>query len=158
MDLFEGIDAGWLWLTLGLILAALEMVVPGTYLIWLAIAALITGLLTLGLDLSLPIQIIDFVFLALIAVFSARRFLRDRPIASSDSLLNRRGAQLIGETAVVAQAIEDGSGRVRLGDSEWIARGPDMSVGTRVRVTEAKGVILTVEPLTPAAKAPHLPG
>lgn len=80
MDLFEGIDAHWLWLTLGMLLAALEMVVPGIYLIWLAVAAITTGVLTLLLELSVPMQIVDFVFLSLIAAFSARRFLRDRPI------------------------------------------------------------------------------
>ena len=151
MDFAGGIEAHWIWLTLGLLLAGLEMLVPGIYLIWLAVAALITGLLTLGLDLSLPMQIVDFVFLALIAAFSARRILRDRPIVSSDPLLNRRGAQLVGETAMITQAIEEGSGRVKLGDSEWIARGPDLAAGTRVRVTGTKGVVLLVEPL-------HLPG
>ena len=147
MDLFDGIDAHWLWLTLGMVLAALEMLVPGIYLIWLAVAAIMTGVLTLLLDLSVPMQIVDFVFLALIAAFSARRFLRDKPIMSSDPLLNRRGAQLVGEVALVTQPIEDGSGRVKLGDSEWIARGPDMAAGTRVRITGTKGVILMVEPL-----------
>ena len=147
MDFLDGIEAHWIWLTLGLVLAGLEMLVPGVYLIWLAIAAIITGLLTLGLDLSVPMQIVDFVFLALIAAFSARRILRDRPIATTDPLLNRRGAQLVGETAVVTQPIEEGSGRVRLGDSEWIARGPDLAAGTRVRVTGTKGVVLLVEPL-----------
>ena len=148
MDFLDGLDAHWIWLTLGLALAGLEMLVPGVYLIWLAVAAILTGLLTLGLDLSLPMQIVDFVFLALIAVFSARRFLRDKPIVSTDPLLNQRGAQLVGETAVVTEPIEEGSGRVRLGDSEWIARGPDMAPGTRVRITGNKGVVLLVEPLT----------
>ena len=147
MDLFDGIDAHWVWLTIGLLLAALEMVVPGVYLIWLAVAAIATGVLTLLLDLSLPMQVVDFVFLALIAAFSARRLLRDKPIVSSDPLLNRRLAQLVGETAIVTQAIQDGSGRVKLGDSEWIARGPDAATGAHVRVTGNKGVVLTVEPL-----------
>src|SRR5690606_38320317 len=94
----------------------------------------ITGVLTLVLDLSVPAQVIDFVFLSLIIAFSAKRFLRDKPIVSADPLLNRRGARLVGETAIVVQAIEHGSGRVTLGDSECIARGPDMATGERVRV------------------------
>jgi membrane protein implicated in regulation of membrane protease activity len=147
MDGFGGLEAHWVWLTLGLVLAGLEMLVPGIYLIWLALAAIATGVLTGLFDLSLPMQVIDFVFFALIAAFSARRFLRDRPIASSDPLLNRRGARLVGETALVVQTIEHGSGRVRLGDSEWIARGPDVTVGERVRITGTDGTILLVEPL-----------
>ena len=147
MDWFDGIDAHWVWLTLGLVLAGLEMLVPGIYLIWLAVAAIVVGVLTLALDLSLPVQVVDFVFLSLIIAFSAKRFLRDRPIESSDPLMNRRGARLVGETALVVQAIEHGSGRVKLGDSEWIARGPSVAAGERVRVSGSEGAILLVEPL-----------
>ena len=148
MDWFQNLDAHWVWLTLGLVLAGLEMLVPGVYLIWLALAAIITGVLTATLDLSVPMQVLDFVFLSLIIAFSARRFLRDRPIESSDPLMNRRGARLVGETAVVVQAIEHGSGRVKLGDSEWIARGPNVAAGERVRISGSEGAILLVEPLT----------
>jgi len=147
MDWFGGLDAHWIWLTLGVILAGLELLLPGVYLIWLALAAIITGVLTLVLDLSVPAQVIDFVFLSLIIAFSAKRFLRDKPIVSADPLLNRRGARLVGETAIVVQAIEHGSGRVKLGDSEWIARGPDMATGERVRVNGSEGAVLLVEPM-----------
>ena len=148
MDWLDGLQAHWVWLTLGLVLAGAEMLLPGVYLIWLAAAAIITGVLTLTLDLSLPVQVIDFVFLSLIIAFSAKRFLRDKPIESSDPLMYRRGARLVGETALVVQAIEHGSGRVKLGDSEWIARGPNVAAGERVRISGSEGAILLVEPLT----------
>ncbi|MXO65367.1 NfeD family protein [Altericroceibacterium endophyticum] len=148
MDGFSDFDAHWVWLTLGVVLAGLEMLVPGVYLIWLAIAAIITGLLTMVLDLSLLMQVVDFVFLALIAVFSARRYLNDSPIESVDPMLNHPGSRMIGETAQVTQAIDHGTGRVKLGDSEWIARGPDMEVGARARIIGAQGIVLMVEPFT----------
>jgi len=146
MNLFEGLDAHWVWIAIGLILAALEMLLPGVYLIWLAVAAIVTGVLTFGLDLALPSQIVIFVSASLIAAFSARRFLKDSPIESSDPLLNRRGTRLVGDTAVVTQAFDGGSGRIRHGDSEWLAKGPDLAVGTRVRITGSEGAILIVEP------------
>ena len=121
MDWLDNLQAYWVWLTLGIVLAGAEMLLPGVYLIWLALAAIATGALTAALDLSLPYQVVNFVSLALIFAFSARRFLRDKPIESADPLMNRRGARLVGETAMVVQAIEHGSGRVKLGDSEWIA-------------------------------------
>jgi len=140
-------NAHWAWMTLGLVLAGLEMMVPGVYLIWLGIAAIITGVMTLGLDLSPAMQLIDFVFLSLIIAFSAKRILGERPIESSDPLMNRRGARLVGETATVVQAIEHGSGRVKLGDSEWIAHGPNVAAGEHVRVSGSNGAILLVEPV-----------
>ena len=147
MDWLENLQAYWVWLTLGVVLAGAEMLLPGVYLIWLALAAIATGVLTAGLDLSLPYQVVNFVSLALIFAFSARRFLRDKPIESADPLMNRRGARLVGETAMVVQAIAHGSGRVKLGDSEWIARGPDVAAGECVRVSGSEGAILLVEPL-----------
>jgi membrane protein implicated in regulation of membrane protease activity len=147
MDWLGGLEAHWVWLTLGVLLAGLEMLVPGVYLIWLGIAAIVTGVLTGLLDLSLPAQVIDFVFLSLIVAYSARRFLSESPIVSADPLMNRRGARLVGETAVVVQAIEHGSGRVHVGDSEWIAKGPDLPVGERVRITGNEGATLLVEPV-----------
>ena len=160
MDGFDSFDPHWVWIVIGLVLAALEMLVPGVYLIWLAIAAIITGVLTFGLDLGLPSQVIIFVSLSLITAFSAKRFLRDSPIVSSDPLLNQRGSRLVGETAVITQAIDGGTGRVKLGDSEWLARGPDLDVGTRVRVIGSDGAILVVEPvamLDNPEKAPEQP-
>ncbi|MXP26561.1 NfeD family protein [Altererythrobacter indicus] len=156
MDWFDGVDAHWVWLTLGVVLAGLEMLVPGVYLIWLAIAAIITGLLTLAIEPSLPMQVIDFVFLALIAVYSARRYLRDSPIESSDPMLNHPAQRMAGKMVEVTQAIENGEGRVRLGDSEWLASGPDAAVGTKMRITGANGTVLLVEPLNllpPASEA-----
>ncbi len=146
MNLFEGLDAHWVWIVIGLILAALEMLLPGVYLIWLAVAAIITGVLTFGLDLALPSQIVVFVSASLIAAFSARRFLKDSPIESSDPLLNQRGTRLIGDTAVVTHAFDGGSGRIRHDDGEWLAKGPDLAIGIRVRITRNDGAILIVEP------------
>ena len=146
MDWLGGLDAYWVWLTLGLVLAGLEMLIPGVYLIWLAIAAFITGAITMLIDISLPIQVIDFVFLSLIAAFSARRFLGERGIPSGDPLMNRRGARLVGQIATVSETIEAGSGRIHYGDSDWIARGPDAALGTRVRITGSDGAVLLVEP------------
>lgn len=150
---FEGIDAHWAWVGIGLILAVLEMLVPGVYLIWLAVAAIATGAIAFVFDLGLPVQIINFVFLSLIAAYSAKRFLRDKPIMSSDPMLNNRMGRLVGRIAVVTTAIDGGKGRVKVGDSEWIARGPDTALGDRVRITGADGTALIVEPIAMIASS-----
>ena len=151
--MIDGIDHYWIWIALGLLLAVLELLVPGVYLIWLAVAALVTGALAFVLPFGWPLEIVSFVSLSLIAVYSARRYLNDKPIVSSDPLLNQRGGRMVGETALVVQPIESGNGRVRLGDSEWIARGPDTPAGQRVRISGNDGAILLVEPIALIAEA-----
>ena len=148
-----GVEPHWIWLTLGLVLAGLEVIVPGVYLIWLAVAAIVTGLLVIGTDqlggtMGLAGQVVSFVFMALIFAYSARRWLRDSPIVSSDPLMNNRTGRVVGQTVLVTQAIAHGDGRVKLGDSEWLARGPDTAAGEWVRVTGAEGSVLLVERLT----------
>lgn len=48
---------------------------------------------------------------------------------------------------VLEQAIEQGFGRVVLGDSVWRVSGPDLPVGQRVRIVGSQGAVLVVEPL-----------
>ena len=40
--------------------------------------------------------------------------LTDKPIESSDPLMNNRAGRLVGQTALVTKAIEGGEGRVRI--------------------------------------------
>lgn len=146
MEWYDNLGAHWTWFALGFILAAAEMLIPGVFLIWLAGAAVITGVLTFFLPIGTVLQIVIFAALALVAVYTGKRYLRDHPITEADPLMNKRGGRLVGETAVVVSAIEGGSGRVRHGDSEWIARGPDSAVGARVRISGSEGAVLMVEP------------
>lgn len=147
MDWLGDVAPHWLWLALGLFLAAAEILVPGFFLIWLAAAAVLTGLLVWLVPIGMPLQVLFFAVVAFIAVLAARRMLRDHPMEELDPKMNRRGARLAGETAVVVQAIEAGQGRVRHGDSEWLARGADAAIGARVRITGSDGAVLLVEPL-----------
>lgn len=147
MDTLNSLEPHYAWLAIGLILAAAEIAVPGTFLIWMAGAALIVGALAWFTPLGIPLQIVLFAILAILAVFIGRRYIRDNPIHEADPMLNKRTARLIGETVVVTQAIDGGSGKVRLGDSEWLARGSDAAPGTRMRVAGAEGSTLLVEPV-----------
>lgn len=147
MDWFGSLEAHYHWLAIGLLLAAAEIAVPGLFMIWLAGAALVTGVLTWFLPIELPLQIVIFAVLAIVSVFTGRRYLRANPIAGADPLMNDRGARLVGETVLVTHAIDGGTGRVRQGDGEWLARGPDAAPGTRMRVTGVDGIVLLVEHL-----------
>jgi membrane protein implicated in regulation of membrane protease activity len=141
------LGAPWWWMIAAVVLAVAEIVAPGFFLIWLAAAALVTGFLALLLGFGVAAQLGLFAILAIVAIYAARRWLRDNPIVSSDPLLNDRAARLIGDTVEVVEAIVGGNGRVRVGDGVWSARGPDVPIGTRVRIIGAEGTLLKVEPI-----------
>ena len=147
MEWVESLDAHYHWLGIGLLLAAAEMAIPGVFLIWLSAAALVTGLLTWFLPIGLPVQIVVFAVLAIAAVFTGKRYLKSNPIEALDPLMNDRRARLAGETVVATNALDGGTGRVKQGDSEWLAKGPDAEPGTKMRVAGHDGVVLVVEHL-----------
>lgn len=156
--MFEGVEPHWIWLAVGLVLVTAEIAVPGVFLIWLGIAAMLTAGLAFAVPVGVEIQVLSFVVLSLVSAFAGRNWLRDNPIIGADPMMNRRGRRLVGEVVRVTEAIEDGTGRVHQGDSEWIARGPDAEVGAKMRITGNDGAILLVEPLHQAESGtPALP-
>jgi inner membrane protein len=149
----DGIDPHWIWLIAAAALGIAELLVPGVFLIWLAAAAAITGFTTLILGIPVAFQFALFALLSIAAVYFGRRWYANNPVASSDPLLNDRAARLVGETLVLVTPLENGRGRVRVGDGVWACKGPDAEVGARVRVIGAEGACLKVEPILPLPPA-----
>ncbi|HEX8240373.1 MAG TPA: NfeD family protein [Allosphingosinicella sp.] len=136
-----------MWMLAAILLGIAELIVPGVFLIWLAAAAAATGLVTLAFGIALPFQFALFALFAVAAVYFGRRWYLANPMPSSDPLLNDRAARLIGRTVIVVGAIENGEGRVRVGDGVWSCRGPDCAEGSRVRIVGADGSCLRVDPV-----------
>lgn len=136
-----------IWLALAVLLGGAELLVPGVFLIFLAIAAGIVAAATFVLpELPLAAQLGVFGMWSVVTVLIGRRWYQDYPVETSDPLLNDRARRLIGETVVVADAIVSGRGRVRIGDGEWPAQGPDAPTGTRMRIVSVTSGIVVVEP------------
>ena len=134
----------WGWLSVAAVAAGLEILLPGAFMIWLAAAAAGTALTVAILNVAPDGQLAAFAIWIGIALAGSRQLKRLRPIASDDPALNRPTTRLLGQSAIVTQPIEGGRGRVKLGDGEWIAEGPDAPAGARVRIEGADGAILKV--------------
>lgn len=141
------LDPQWLWLAAAVLLAIAELIAPGVFLIWIAVAAALTGLVTMLFGLPVAFEFILFGLFSIATVYWGRRWYSNNPVESSDPLLNDRAARLRGETVIVVEPIAGGRGRVKVGDGVWDASGPDAPAGARVRVTGARGTCLLVEPL-----------
>jgi membrane protein implicated in regulation of membrane protease activity len=73
--------------------------------------------------------------------FIYRRFNHPKDAAS----LNQRNLLMIGAQGVVCADIVNGQGKVRLGDSVWLADGPNLPEGVHVIVKSVQGTRITVE-------------
>jgi inner membrane protein len=144
----DWMNSNWFWWGLALALFALEAVMPGTFMLWLGIAAIGTAIVHVvlpGLDPTM--QWISFAILSLLAVAAGWRYRQSHtPTPSDQPLLNRRAEQLIGRVYPLDTAIVDGRGRLKIGDAFWMVSGPDLAAGTRVRVIGVDGMELRIDP------------
>jgi membrane protein implicated in regulation of membrane protease activity len=138
----------WNWFILAAVLLIMETMIPGVHFLWFGIAAILIGLLGLATGLAWQWQVLAFGLLSVLAVFWVRKYARPDVAISDLPDLNVRGQQYIGRSLVVEQAIQNGRGKVRVGDTLWAAEGPDVPAGDRVVVTGAKGTVLVVERAT----------
>lgn len=146
-DLIGG-SPGLAWLILAALLALTELMVPGVFLVFVAAGAALTGIVTLLFPhFPLLLQVIVFAAGSSAAVALGRRWYLRNPGPSPDPMLNDRVARLVGQIVTVAEPIRSGQGKVRVGDGEWLAHGPDAPVGAHVRIIGAEGTSLTVEPV-----------
>lgn len=142
---FLAANGSWSWIVAGLVLLALEIFVPGGFLLWLGISGMVVGVITLLTPLSWPVQWLIFGVLALVTITLWIRFTRSRKSNTDRPYLNRRADRYVGHEAVLEQAIEQGFGRIILGDTLWRVAGPDLPAGSRVRIVGSDGNVLRVE-------------
>lgn len=139
----------WSWWIAGLALLALEMIMPGMFLIWFGVGALATGLFSLMFwgDSFWPwqVQFLCFAIFSVIAILLGRKLVRSDASRSDEPLLNQRTASLVGRTAILEDAILEGRGRIQLDGTFWPVTGPDLAAGKRIKIVSARGSDLTVE-------------
>ena len=146
MNFVESLEPGWLWMIGGVLLLIAELIAPGFFLVFIGAAAIAAGLFTVLFDLGVAGQLTLFAIYAIVAVMIGRKVYANAAVDAGDPLLNDRAARLVGRSVIVIEDVDEHSGRVRLGDSEWSARGGPGSAGERVRITGVEGNCLLVEP------------
>ncbi|MFC3125360.1 NfeD family protein [Pseudoroseomonas globiformis] len=135
--MLSGIPAWAIWTGLGLLLMAAETLLPGAFLIWVGAAALGTGLTLAVLPLGFTATALLFIALLAAGVALSLRVFRPRAKAGT---LNTPGSGLIGRHGTLLE-----NGRVRVGDSDWPARGAgEAAPGTTVEVVAVEGTTLVV--------------
>lgn len=137
---------GWGWIILGLVLIGGELLAPGIFLIWLGLAALLTGLVVGLFDVGWQVSALVFAAFSIASVIAGRLLTRrrsDEPDLAQG--LNDRGRQLIGKVFKLEATMAGGEGRIRVGDSSWRITGPELLAGTEVRVVRVEGATLVVE-------------
>lgn len=146
-DALEGISPWW-WVAFGILLMALEMATMSFFLIWPGVAAIaMAGLLTMAPTMPGEVQVALFGSIAVAITFTGRLVVRQFGDGGApDSTLNSRSAQMIGRKGTV-MSMTNGEAVVEIDGTQWRAQlATPATAGTRVEVTGASGMVLTVRP------------
>lgn len=139
----------WSWWVVGLLLLGAELIMPGVFLVWIGLGAIVTGTISLAVwgapYWGWQIQLLVFAALAIVATLLGRRFLSGSRDETDEPLLNQRGASLVGRTATLKDPITEGRGRIHLDGTYWPVTGPDLPSGSRVKIVSSHGGDLTVD-------------
>ena len=142
----------WSWFIVGLILLVGEVILPGVFLIWFGLSALVIGTLTLVSFTDVAwwpwqAQLVAFGVLALVLALVGRELFPADAKNDDASKINDPLGRLTGSEASLSEAIVNGKGRVKLGDTTWRVRSAnDMPAGARVRVVgNEDGALVVVE-------------
>lgn len=135
----------WHWWVLGALLLILEVAAPGVFFVWIALAAFALGLVVFVLPLPVAVQVLLFAVFCVASVVLGRRYVGRLSLGGEGGdTLNTGASRLVGRTVTVTAPIVNGVGRVRVGDSDWRARGPDTPAGASVLIVAAEGTTLIV--------------
>ena len=146
--MFAQLATHYLWWILALVLIAFELVLPGYFMLWIGFAAALMGvLMMIAPRLSLLAQALAFALLAFASCLLYWRWVRPRLQRGDAGLLNRRGAQLVGQRYVLVEPIVNGRGKAQVGDSLWLVSGEDLPLGRTVEVIAVDGSTLKVRPV-----------
>jgi hypothetical protein len=143
--MIESLDF-WHWGIAALVLIAVEMLLPGFYLLWLGIAASVVALLLfLWPGLPFEFQLLVFATATVGSIFAWREWRNRHPVISDQPNLNERASQYVGHLYSLDAAIVNGVGKVRVGDTVWKVAGEDLPAGSQVKVVGVEGMTLRVE-------------
>ena len=142
----------WHWLTLAGVLIGLEIVAPGVFLIFPGLAAAAVGVGVLAApSLDWRLQLLLFAALAVAFIYVGRRFYGRISESEDHKGLNRRGDRHVGEIHRLAGPMTGGRGKIRVGDTDWLARlegarQDDLPEGAAVRIVAVEGATFIVAP------------
>lgn len=142
-----GLPIVWGWLGLGLLLIVIEMALaPGSYLLWIGLAALAMAAIAGTTTLSISAELTLFGVLALASGVLGWVVYGRRAVDDAAQELHDPARTLLGKVVIIATAIENGIGQAQIGDSVWRVSGPDMAAGAKARIVSVDGATLVVVP------------
>jgi membrane protein implicated in regulation of membrane protease activity len=135
----------WNWFIVGALLLIAEVLAPGIFMLWLGLAALLVGALSLVIDWSWQAQFAAFAVFGCASIPLWRRLARKVDQGSDQPFLNRRAESYVGRVFTLEKPIVGGTGTIGIDDTVWRVTGADCPAGSRIKIARVDGATLFVE-------------
>ena len=118
----QAFDWTWAWIIAGAVIAGLEILVPGMFLMWIGLGAVATGVILARYpDLPLAWQMLVFA-VSMVASIGIGFWIQRRSGRGKHArLLNEELKAMIGETYVAVAPFVVGRGRIKVQDTSFAA-------------------------------------
>ena len=134
------------WILTSLCFFILEVIAPIAYFLWIAVASIAISIVVYLLDIGIIHQAILFSLLVPLITILGRIFC---PINIHDhhvKNINNKLDQMIGKKFTTEEAIVKGRLQMKIGETIWLLKGPDLPAGTEVEVVDIDNNFLIVKP------------
>lgn len=150
VQIFENTSSATRWMIAGFALLIVEMLTGTMYMLWVAAAALITGIIVFLIPgLGWSAQFLFFTLFTAILMYLGHTVLRPKMKGGEPSDLNDRARSMMGMRVKAVADFDTGRGRVQVGDTQWRAsmEAGNAKAGDELTIVSVKGTTLTVKPL-----------
>lgn len=141
-----------IWCFIGIVMLMSEFICPGFVILFFGIGALAVALICMFTGISINAQILIFLVVSLITLFSLRKWVKNvfRGIATCKNRMQKNIDSYVGETAKVVEEIKvNSTGRIEFHGTTWNAISPtDIPKGTTVVIEEQNNLTFKVRPFT----------
>ncbi len=118
----QAFDWTWAWIIVGAIIAGLEILMPGMFLLWIGLGAVATGLvLARHPELPLAWQMLVFAVSMVSSIGLGLWIQRRSGRTRGSRFLNRELRAMIGQSYIATAPFTVGHGRIKVQDSSYAA-------------------------------------
>ena len=139
-----------IWCFIGIVMLMSEFICPGFVILFFGIGALAVALICVFAAISINAQILIFLAVSLIALFSLRKWVQNafRGFTTCKNRMQKNIDSYVGETAKVVEEIKANStGRIEFHGTTWNAiSSTDIPKGTTVIIEEQNNLTFKVKP------------
>jgi len=134
-----------IWFVVAVILLLLEFVIPGLFIIFFGLGALVTAFCAYLFEPSLTVQFLIFSITSVLSLVLLRKVLMNRLYKNNEADPDE---EFIGHLATSLTNIEPGGqGKVEFKGTNWSATSQlPVEIGQKVKITNKEGLLLIVEP------------